>query len=318
MSVRGVISKVHLGRLTCLSSSLVAQNSPFFARIPRSSPASSWDSGAFLQPRPLSGPMVRPLSVGWPRWQEDKKKEPSVERPEYFDFKSRNLRKIGEGGPVSWKNLAVTGGLLMVCLGFYLYARSIKDAEREVERKRQIGKAKIGGGFQLIDQDGNPKTDKDFHGKWVLLYFGFTHCPDICPDEMEKMSAVYDNLVEEEKKRKRGLEFVPLFITVDPDRDQVKQIKEYIAEFHPDMIGLTGTTEKIMEAGRAYRVYFSAGPKDEDNDYIVDHTIIIYLINPKGDFVDYYGQTKNVDQVTNSIKFHIEEFVRAEKTFGLF
>eukprot|EP00094_Tigriopus_californicus_P012121 TCALIF_11713-PA protein Name:"Similar to inx2 Innexin inx2 (Schistocerca americana)" AED:0.09 eAED:0.09 QI:0/0/0/0.75/1/1/4/0/526 len=221
-------------------------------------------------------------------------KDKPIEKPKALNREGRGQRKFGEGGPVSWANLAVTGTLMLTALGGYLYARSVKDKELEVERKRQIGKAKIGGNFDLIDQDGNPKTNKDFLGKWVLLYFGFTHCPDICPDEMEKMS-----------------EFVPLFITVDPERDQVPQVKEYIKEFHPDMIGLTGTPEKITEACKAYRVYFSAGPRDEDNDYIVDHTIILYLIDPSGEFVDYYGQTKTTDMIKESIQFHMGAYKHA-------
>merc|ERR1739848_542239 len=129
--------------------------------------------------------------------------------------------------------------------------------EIEADRKKELGKAKIGGPFNLIDHNGDPKSNKDYLGKWALIYFGFTHCPDVCPDEMEKLGEVYNNIREARKTEKYVDDIVPLFITVDPDRDSVKAVKE---------------------ACKSYRVYFSAGPKDdEDGDYIVDHTIIIYL-----------------------------------------
>ena len=85
----------------------------------------------------------------------------------------------------------VTGGCLGAVIGTYLYVKKLKTAEIEADRKREIGKSKIGGPFNLIDQDGNPKSNKDFLGKWALIYFGFTHCPDVCPDEMEKMAEIY-------------------------------------------------------------------------------------------------------------------------------
>ncbi len=106
---------------------------------------------------------------------------------------------------------------------------------------------------------------------------------------------------------------MPLFITVDPERDGVKEVAEYVREFHPDMIGLTGTVEKVKEACKAFRVYFSAGPRDDDDDYIVDHTIIIYLIDPEGGFVDYYGQTKDADQVTAAVMLQMAKYDQLQK-----
>ena len=217
-----------------------------------------------------------------------------------IDFKKKAV------GPISWFNLGVSGILMGVLMGFYYYARNLKEEALRKERKKAIGKAKIGGSFELTDHNGNSCKSEDFLGKWVFLYFGFTHCPDICPEEMEKIAEVVDEL--KAKAVEKYGEVVPLFITVDPRRDGVKEVKEYVKEFHPDMVGLTGTEEQIKQACKAYRVYFSAGPEDEDEDYIVDHTIIVYLINPDQEFVDYYGQTKDKDQIVASTQLHMARY----------
>nr|XP_027223883.1 protein SCO1 homolog, mitochondrial-like isoform X1 [Penaeus vannamei] len=217
-------------------------------------------------------------------------------------------------GPITWKSLLLTGVVGSGLLGFMLYIRREKELAQERERKRALGKASIGGRFELIDHHGTPRSSDDFLGQWCLLYFGFTHCPDVCPDELEKMAKV----VDEVDAMKTVPDVQPLFITVDPFRDTKELIKDYLKEFHPKMLGFTGSTEKIAEACRAYRVYFSAGPRDDDDDYIVDHTIIIYLINPDGEFVDYYGQNKTAEQVVASVVFNMKKFEEISKKKSLF
>jgi len=243
--------------------------------------------------------------------------EKKVERPAGIGDSSRAVNKkfAGKGkGPVSWVNFAATGVILLISWAAWEYTKAKKEARLDRERRREVGKAKIGGRFELVDQDGNPRTSEDFHGKWLLLYFGFTHCPDICPDEMEKLAEVYDKLTEKAKKGAAMVsEPVPLFITVDPERDGVKEVKEYIKEFHPKYVGLTGTTEKVKEACKAFRVYYSAGPKSEDDDYIVDHTIIIYLIDPEGQFIDYYGSNKTSDEIVTSTMLQMAKYENQKK-----
>jgi len=240
-----------------------------------------------------------------------------LDRPKGLDDQKKtgiDLKK--KVGPISWFNLGVSGVLIGVMMAFYYYARNLKEEAIAKERKKALGKAKIGGTFSLIDHHGNPAKSEDFLGKWVFLYFGFTHCPDICPEEMEKIAEVVDDL---STKASEYGEVQPLFITVDPRRDGVKEVAEYVKEFHPKLIGLTGTEDQIKEACKAFRVYFSAGPEDTDEDYIVDHTIIVYLINPEMEFVDYYGQTKDKDMIVNSTMLHMAKYKSAQqKGFSLF
>ncbi|XP_076020595.1 protein SCO2 homolog, mitochondrial [Genypterus blacodes] len=190
-------------------------------------------------------------------------------------------------------------------LGFWFYVDSEKRQKHQRLRVEQLKRVAVGQGtFSLLDHRGQRKTKEDFLGRWVLLYFGFTHCPDICPDELDKLSAVVLALDKE-----AALPPVqPVFITVDPERDHVAALAKYVQDFHPRLIGLTGTTEEVKHAGRDFRVYASQGPKDEDGDYIVDHTILIYLVSPDGLFLDYYNRMKNEAQITESIRNHMNTY----------
>ncbi|XP_041378563.1 protein SCO1 homolog, mitochondrial-like [Gigantopelta aegis] len=212
-------------------------------------------------------------------------------------------------GPVTWKSVLFFAGVGGVFFLGFQYVKKEKELKIAQERSKSLGKAAIGGPWKLMDHDGKERSSEEFLGQWVLLYFGFTHCPDICPEELEKTVEVVDGV--------DALEGVPnlkpLFITVDPDRDTPKVIKEYCLEFSPKILGLTGTKEQIDNVTRSYRVYYSIGPKDEDNDYIVDHSIIQYLVNPKGDFVDFYGQNKVAEEVKNSIVMQMHRYSQLNK-----
>ncbi|XP_060758595.1 protein SCO1 homolog, mitochondrial [Neoarius graeffei] len=211
-------------------------------------------------------------------------------------------------GPVTWKSLAVTfalGGTLLLGMKYF---KKEKEEKLERERTKSLGKPSLGGPFSLIDHNSKPTKSEDYFGQWVLIYFGFTHCPDICPDELEKMIAVVDEI----DRIKTLPDLTPILITIDPERDTPEALAPYVKEFSPKLIGMTGTTAQIEQVSRAYRVYYSQGPKDEDNDYIVDHTIIMYLVGPDGKFVDYYGQNKKSAEISSSIASHMRKHRQAK------
>lgn len=217
--------------------------------------------------------------------------------------KSRSVR----GGPVSWLSLALlifTGGGLI----FYYdrekkrHIEGLKAATSSVKQGPSVGTAAIGGPFKLVKHDGKSVTEKDFLGKWTLIYFGFTHCPDICPDELQKMAAAIDKI-----KKTSGLEIVPIFISVDPERDSVEQVHDYVKEFHPDLIGLTGAPNEVRQVARAYRVYYMK-TEEEGSDYLVDHSIVMYLMDPNMDFVKFYGKNYDVDSLADGIVKEIKQY----------
>ncbi|KAF3507141.1 hypothetical protein F2Q69_00003184 [Brassica cretica] len=219
----------------------------------------------------------------------------------------RGSGKDVRGAPVSWMSfflLFATGAGLV-----YYYDREKKRHIQDINTNSiavkegpSAGKAAIGRPFSLIRDDGKRVTEKDLMGKWTILYFGFTHCPDICPDELIKLSASIDKIKEES-----GVDVVPVFISVDPERDTVEQVHEYVKEFHPKLVGLTGSPEEIKSVARSYRVYYMK-TEEEDSDYLVDHSIVMYLMSPEMSFVKFYGKNHDVDSLTDGVVKEIRQY----------
>jgi protein SCO1/2 len=138
----------------------------------------------------------------------------------------------------------------------------------------------LGGPFTLENSDGKPVTDRDFRGRYMLVYFGYTFCPDVCPTTL---NAVADAM---ERLGPRARKVQPLFITIDPRRDTPSVMKQYVAAFGHDIVGLTGSADQVAAAAKAYRVYFAehrTGPGPDD--YSMDHSSILYLMGPDGRFI---------------------------------
>jgi len=193
--------------------------------------------------------------------------------------------------PVTWLSAAATLGVL--------YGAYEIQYRQKAYREKSAGRPDLGGPFELLDTEGNTVRDTDFHGKWVLLYFGFTKCPDICPQEMEKVTTVLNEL------EAKGQHVQPIFITIDPARDTAERLKSYFAEsdYHKKFLPLTGSFEKVKAACRSYRVYFTKPTPEEikAGDYLIDHSIISYLIAPDGQFLEYYGKSKTAKEMESGM-----------------
>jgi protein SCO1/2 len=140
--------------------------------------------------------------------------------------------------------------------------------------------ARMGGAFSLVNQDGKTVTDQDFAGKYRLIYFGYSFCPDVCPVDAQVMGRALKLFEAEDKGR--ALKIVPIFITVDPARDTPGVLKEFVSNFHPRMVGLTGSVAQIDEVAQRYGVAFMRAKPNADGAYLVDHARMIVLYGPEG------------------------------------
>jgi len=156
----------------------------------------------------------------------------------------------------------------------------------------------IGGPFALTDQDGNTRTEKDLQGRFSLVFFGFTYCPDVCPTTLAIIQAALEKLGSDADR------VVPVFITVDPERDTPAVIKSYLSAFGTRFIGLTGTPEAVTQATKAYRVYAQKSPTD-DGGYSMDHSSIIYLMGPDGKYVAHYQIETGPDGLAQDLRKRI-------------
>jgi len=195
-----------------------------------------------------------------------------------------------------WMRRAVVAVLLavLVICGVLLYRLYQRTLDGGVS-----GEALIGGPFELIDQNGSPVTDQTFKGKLTLIYFGFTFCPDACPTALGVMSAALDKLDVAADR------VVPIFITVDPDRDTPPVMKDYVANFNPRMMGLTGTPDQIAKVAKAYRVFYQKAPGTAPDDYVMDHTLLIYLMDGEGRYLTHFGPDATPDQIAEEIRKHL-------------
>jgi protein SCO1/2 len=150
-------------------------------------------------------------------------------------------------------------------------------------RMQTVGRALVGGPFSLTDHTGKRVTDRDFRGHTLIVMFGFTFCPDVCPTELQLVSAALDKLGP------KGKSIVPLFISVDPERDTPAQLALYVKSFHPRLIGLTGTPEEIAAVAKKYRVYFKKVPDPKSTaGYTMDHSALIYVMGPDGSYETHF------------------------------
>ena len=155
----------------------------------------------------------------------------------------------------------------------------------------------VGGPFELIDQTGKPRSDRDFRGRLMLVYFGFTYCPDVCPTDLMAIGQALEQLGPDADALQ------PVFITLDPERDTAGHLAEYVPMFHPRLLGLTGSLEAIGAAAEAYKVYFAKVPIGKDaGDYTVDHTSFIYLMDRDGKYLGFFPPGTSAERMVEVIR----------------
>ena len=161
------------------------------------------------------------------------------------------------------------------------------------------GRSLIGGPFALTDQNGKLRTDRDFRGKHMLVFFGFTHCPDVCP------TALYNVSLAMQKLGGKADRLVPVFVSVDPERDTPDKLKNYGDNFDRRIVLLTGSPEEVAAAARAYRVYFAKKPLDKPGEYTIDHSAFIYLMDREGRYVTHFRHGIEPDALAEALARHL-------------
>ncbi|SOV75065.1 Cg3 protein [Plasmodium sp. gorilla clade G3] len=227
---------------------------------------------------------------------------------------------------LTWKCLGVNLLLTIPALYLYLYLLQYEKNKKNGLGKttmESIGKPLIGGDFTLINHHGNIVTNKSFKNKFCLIYFGFTYCPDICPQELEKQTIVIEKI-----HKKYGDIITPIFISVDPQRDTVAQINYYCKSFSPKLIGLTGTKELIKHVAKLFRVYYNENvtdtnyskenesiSKNDKYNYLIDHSIIHYLLDTNGNFLDFFGKNATTSEMVDKISEYIDDHMHKKKNY---
>jgi protein SCO1 len=156
----------------------------------------------------------------------------------------------------------------------------------------------IGGPFALIDHTGKLRMDKDFRGKLLVIYFGYSYCPDVCPTDLQQIGLALDGLGAAAEAVQ------PIFITVDPERDTAAHLADYVPLFHPRLIGLTGSAEQIRSVALAYKVYYARYPPD-GGDYVIDHSSFVYLVDKAGKYIGFLPSGTAADRIMEMISLHL-------------
>ncbi|MGL5719836.1 MAG: SCO family protein [Alphaproteobacteria bacterium] len=191
--------------------------------------------------------------------------------------------------------------ILVVFGGLGIYQALHPQPKSDEMHQVTSGTSLIGGPFSLQDSQGNTRTNEDFKGKWMWVYFGYTFCPDICPTGLQSMSDALRQLGP------LGEQIQPIFITVDPERDTQESLKLYHSLFHPGFVMLTGSKQDVQQAIQAYRVYAQPVKPEGTTEYLIDHSSFIYLMDPEGNYVLHFPHETAPDQMVERLKPLLEK-----------
>ncbi len=192
-------------------------------------------------------------------------------------------------------------GVVMLVTGLWIWKFVIPVVSSEQQVAVVPSPPPIGGAFTLTDQNGKTVTDADFRGRYMLIFFGYTFCPDVCPTAMQTVTETMDLMGPQADM------IQPIFISVDPERDTPESLKSFVENFHPSLIGLTGSPEQVAAVARAYRVYY-AKVKEKDaaaDEYLMDHSAIMYLMGPDGKFVQYFSYGTTPEEMAKRLRKYL-------------
>ena len=192
---------------------------------------------------------------------------------------------------------AFAGGIGVAAAGWLLWAKEVEEPTAAALMDAVMwNKEPIGGAFALIDHNGDRRTDADFRGKLLLIYFGFTYCTDVCPTDLQAIATAVDKLGAS------GEAVQPIFITIDPEKDTPEQLKSHLALFHPRLIGLTGDAKQIKQVARTYKVYYAKTVPARKADYVIDHTGFIFLVGANGQYLGFFPPGTSADRMVEVIR----------------
>ncbi len=191
----------------------------------------------------------------------------------------------------------ISACLLFIALAYLGIDILYPPTPKTVTSVQSSGKSAIGGPFTLINMDGREITEQNLLGKYSLIYFGFTNCPDICPTSLQTIALA---MAEIDPKQAESLQ--PIFITLDPERDTADLLKEYVTYFHPSFWGLGGSDTQVKAAAKAYRVYYKVQEHESGESYAVDHSGYLYFMNPKGEFITHFSHDTSVAQMVEKLQ----------------
>jgi protein SCO1/2 len=211
-------------------------------------------------------------------------------------------RKGPEGRMVRLYSIVAAGlvAAMLGILGWLVWSGQGDDRFAQCRGSVVAGGAgALGGPFELVDHTGRTVTDQDLITQPTILYFGYTFCPDVCPLDNARNAQAVEVLED------RGIVAQPVFATIDPARDTVDVMAEFVSIFHPRMVGLTGSDEQVRAAARTFRVYFAAQPA-EDDYYLIDHSTHSYLLLPGHGFVDFLPRSLSASQLADRAQCYVE------------
>jgi cytochrome oxidase Cu insertion factor (SCO1/SenC/PrrC family) len=186
----------------------------------------------------------------------------------------------------------------LLCCAIASAADEQQQSAADMMEDLMYGRGTVGGPFTLTDQNGRKRSDSEFRGKLMIVYFGYTYCPDVCPADMMAITQSLDDL----GAATEGIQ--PVFITIDPERD-TPLLKDYVAAFHPSLVGLTGSPEEIRKLANSYKAYYRKVPGEQKGEYSIDHTGIIYLMGRDGEYLGFLPPQTASEKLTEVLRKYL-------------